>query len=328
MKKMNVYGLVRSSKEGEMPDKAQDQINEMLGEVTEPEDVTEADAEAETLEETSGVDTEEKVNESTTADEEGSEGEEESDEEEVSEGSEEEGESTEGDTVGEGQETEEGSGESSEKPAEEPNIVETQRDMINQMSGLLLRHGIRLPGMTQGDTPQVPQPAPVPEQAPTQSQPMSFEQFQILDDNVDFDDVTSDRASYEAAQRAMLSRYHNYIVQQFTATLPSIVASQVRQVRTLDKAVEAFYEDNDDLVSVRPTVGAIADQVVAENPDWSLDRVLGEAAVRTRKTLGFPDPTKATPKKVVKPSFAKSKGSNRKPKPKVSRLQQDIDDLL
>ncbi len=127
--------------------------------------------------------------------------------------------------------------------------------------------------------------------------------------------------------RAILGRFRDVVVQETTRTLPNVVSSQVKQVAALTKAVDEFYTENPDLKQVRKTVGAVADQIVAGNPNLKMEEVMVQAADKTRELLKMPKPKKD---KVVKPSFAKPKGGGPKRKPvvKKSKLQSEIDDIL
>jgi len=204
------------------------------------------------------------------------------------------------------------------------------RNQINAMSSLLLKHGISLPGdggvvEPIKETPKAAQPTPQP---PPQPQQMSLEELRILADGIDFDDMMENKETFEKGMRQMLANFATLQEQRFTRAIPTIVATQVSQLNTLHRAVDEFYTKNPDLAMVRPTVGMIANQIVAEHPEFNLEQVMEEAATRTRKALRLPGLSRASKKKVITPSFAKAKGTNRKPKPKISKLQQEIDELL
>jgi len=298
-----------------MPD-IRAEIDSMLGEVKEEETLEE------TQEETSTETVEEEiVDESEPEDDQESEEspEEEAEEEiPVSEDAEEEGEEVE--------EPEEEPSE--EEPSEPPDDLVAMREQMNRMSDELLQRGIPIPGVDVEPDP-VAAAIPVEGQTPVvpAAQQMNLEDLVVLEENANFDEIMENPETFVKFQRNLLQRYGQILEQQFTRAIPNIVQNQVKQVTALNKAVDKFYEQNDDLEVVRPTVGAIADRIVSVHPDWSLDKVMAEAAVTTRKVLRMPGKVKKA--RVLKPSFAKPKGSKKRiPKPKVSRLQSDIDDLL
>jgi len=205
---------------------------------------------------------------------------------------------------------------------EEDDEVIALRAQVEAASEALLRAGIAMPGTIPPAQPAQPAAAPT---APVKGQ--TLEEFAILEEDVDFDDVMNDRETFITTMRNILGRYRQMLGQDLSRSIPNVVANQVQRVSALKGAVDSFYQVHEDLLPVRKTVGAVANQVVAEHPDWDLTQVFNEAAVRTRKVMRMKTPKGS---KVVKPSFAKSKGKGRerKPKPKVSKLQQEIDDVL
>jgi flagellar biosynthesis GTPase FlhF len=301
-----------------MPD-IRAEIDSMLGEVKEEETVEE-EASNETVEE-------ETVDEpESETDEESEEGSEEEPEEEVSISKDEEQEEVEVEKETKEETVEE---ETSEPETEEPpDDLVAMREQMNLMSDTLLQKGIPIPGIDVEPDPVV---APVVGQTPIvpATQQMNLEDLVVLEEGSNFDEIMESPEKFVSFQRNLLQRYGQMLEQQFTRAIPNIVQNQVKQVTALNKAVDKFYTENNDLEVVRPTVGAIADRIVAVHPDWSLDKVMAEAAVTTRKVLRMPGKAEVKKSKVLKPSFAKPKGSKKRiPQPKVSKLQSEIDDLL
>ena len=130
--------------------------------------------------------------------------------------------------------------------------------------------------------------------------------------------------------KSVFARHKEMVAQEFMASIPQIVQNQVNQTTALQRSVDDFYSKNEDLLEVRPTVGAVASQVQARHPDWDINRVMVESAKTTRKLLRMPSPSVAKRSKVVRPSFAKQGGTQQrnKPKQKLSKLQSQIDELL
>jgi hypothetical protein len=297
------------------------QIEEMLDELVsggslesekEPEveeEVTETEAETEETEDETGDSTEVEEDEDDT---------EEEVEEEVSE--EEPAEEEEDRTSAEEAEEEEPGTDEDEEHEADSEVTEL-RSQLNEMTALLNQAGIQLPGTQPPATPAAETPPAAAHQ------PMTLEELVILEEDIDFDDVMNDRETFVNTMRSILGRYRQVLAQDFARGIPGVVAQQVQQVTTLRSAVDQFYVENEDLLPIRKTVGAVANQVVAEHPDWQLPQIFEESAKRTRKLMKL-NPKKKT-KKVVTPSFAKKgKKSSRKPKPKVSKLQREIDDVI
>ena len=294
------------------------EIDSMLdGIVTPKESVTEEVAEETTDESTDLSDdgVEEEVDEEVEA------GTEDESEEEVS--------SVEEEEVSEGEAAEEEAGEVVEESVTEEVTDEAAglRDQINQMAMLLQEKGIPMPGF------EAPAPAagvaPAPAQAPQTT--MTLADLVIMEEGADFDAIMDSPEAFAEHQRGLLQRYSALVEQQIGRALPAIVANQVKTITALNNAVDVFYSENEDLKAVRPTVGAIADRIVAAHPDWSLEQVMAEAATTTRKVLKMPEGKKVTTpgnKKVIKPSFVKQKGTKKAPQLKISGLQKDIDDII
>jgi hypothetical protein len=241
-------------------------------------------------------------------------------------------------------------GEVEEPVEEEPGEVEEDavdegvdevselRNRMNKMAEAALRQGVLLPADLLGiedpepdtsETPAVPQQPVVQQPQPQPVAPSSYEDFKILMDGVQFDDFMDNEENFVKGMRNILSQHEQMLSQRFMSAIPSIVQNQVNQTTALQRAVDDFYSHNEDLREVRPTVGAVANQIQARHPDWDVQRVMVESAKTTRKLLRMPSPSVAKRSKVVRPSFAKQGGSQRnKPKQKMSKLQQEIDELL
>jgi hypothetical protein len=156
------------------------------------------------------------------------------------------------------------------------------------------------------------------------------EEFSLLDGQ-DLEQVLDDPAKFETMMRSGYERYGNLLMKKFLTSIPQVVMHQVRQQSVIRSAVDAFYGENKDLQDYKKLVGATINEVVAENPDWKMDKVFNDAAVRTRKVLGLKKVAEGSKgKKKGNPSFAKPKGKSGKSgvKSKPSKLQTDIDSLL
>lgn len=215
------------------------------------------------------------------------------------------------------------------------------RERLNKIAEAALKSGVKLPAdlLEIPEAEPAPAPAdpivpqqPVPPMGPT---PESYNDFGILMEGVNFDDFMDNEENFVSGMRDILSRHEQMLSQRFMTTVPGIVQNQVRQITALQRATENFYSKNEDLTAVKPTVGAVANQIADAHPDWPIDRIMEESAKSTRKLLRLPVPDgKSVKKKVVKkkvnPSFAKSKGASvrNKPKQKLSKQQRQMDELL
>jgi hypothetical protein len=79
----------------------------------------------------------------------------------------------------------------------------------------------------------------------------------------------------------------------------------------VNKKVEDFYEQNQDLNGVREFVGAVATQVQGENPEWDIDKVFEETAKQARERLGLKAVAAKKGAPSRSPAFAGGKGAQR-----------------
>lgn len=125
--------------------------------------------------------------------------------------------------------------------------------------------------------------------------------------------------------------------------IPNIVASTVHRQTTVQSAVQTFYEENPKLKEHMNYVGFITNQVQDEHPDWTVEQILNEAALRSYKGLGIKVTAKQREEerqknvrygkgvKKEKPAFAsKPRGGGRRgiSKDMRSSMQKQIDELL
>ncbi|MBT7082507.1 MAG: hypothetical protein HN929_13780, partial [Chloroflexi bacterium] len=117
-------------------------------------------------------------------------------------------------------------------------------------------------------------------------------------------------------------------VQQVLRSVPELVMGYITRHYAMNRMVDDFYRENVDLADVKQTVAAVANDVHAKNPDLGVDDVFKQSAEATRKLLGMKkEATTAVKRKPKKPAFAKAGGA-RKPAPKISAVQSEINDLL
>jgi hypothetical protein len=205
---------------------------------------------------------------------------------------------------------------------EDPRIAAMQ-ETINQLSSQLV-----------GRQEYAPVAAPAPTQTAPVQQPqveVDLDKFQILPEGVDFEDIVNDKSTFEKFFRDVLGRYEVSRVRRDALATPTMVSRQVQHFLGLHEAVRNFYDTNKDLAPVKPLVGAFSNKIVAEHPDWSLVQVMDEAAKMSRQALGrgITSPGVMKPVAPVKPSFATTNTSrNTAPKPKTTKLQAEIEDLL
>ena len=149
----------------------------------------------------------------------------------------------------------------------------------------------------------------------------------------DIDEVVSDPKKFEAVLNRVAEVIRNDVIEQVFRSTPQLVTSQIQQQTKVNEAVKEFYKENEDLKHVKKTVGAIANDVAADNPDWTLDKVFKQTAVKTRETLGLKKKTvkkvKGNTKPTRKPALQTNvKRANRPDGPSMTETEKDVMDTL
>lgn len=76
-------------------------------------------------------------------------------------------------------------------------------------------------------------------------------------------------------------------MQEMMVILPGMAATLVAQRTNMDKAVEKFYEDNEDFVPHKDYVGLVAQQVQSKNPGLTYETMFKLVAKTVRKNLNL-----------------------------------------
>lgn len=117
---------------------------------------------------------------------------------------------------------------------------------------------------------------------------------------------------------------------QVIERVPDVTQQVLTRKQAMNDVRDNFYKEHPELVNVKQYVAVTANTVASENPDWKIPEVLEEAAKRSRDALGINKLDRNSPviTNKKKPAFAKPKGGQRsKAEPKVSKLQQELDDF-
>ncbi len=155
------------------------------------------------------------------------------------------------------------------------------------------------------------------------------EEFKGLVEVLDLD--ANEAKVLTAFMKAMQNDTQQRSVEQAMKDTPEVVGKYVNRQAVITKMKEKFYEDNPNLVEIKPYVAQVANTVSAKNSDWTMEQVLTETAKVTYKALGIKkELAKKTdkPGKRKKPAFAKGTKGGRKPAPKKSKLESDMQAML
>uniref|UniRef100_A0A6M3K7Q6 Uncharacterized protein n=1 Tax=viral metagenome TaxID=1070528 RepID=A0A6M3K7Q6_9ZZZZ len=216
------------------------------------------------------------------------------------------------------------------EPIIEPKSEDEPEDEVASLKNqneLLLR---RLDAL-EGKSKDVVKEPDDPGEKPDEKKPISF-----LTDDDDIDEILSKK---EKLNEFALRIYQKAIDDASSSTresvfrsIPQVVVQQVQQQMVLREGINEFFKENKDLIPARKTVGAFANEVVAEHPEWTLKEVFVEAEKKTREALGI---KKRALKEVAKSEgdrnpalVGKIKGNKAKDSDRRSGLQTEIDDII
>ena len=217
-----------------------------------------------------------------------------------------------------------------EKEGEEKGKVD-----VSQVDKLLAEID-RLSGLVEPKVEIPPKKKEGEEEKPKEEEPkkdveVDLTSYDFLKD-LDMDDVASDPKILNKILHEVIAKVQLRTTEQVLRSIPQVVMSQVNQQTYFKRMADKFYEDNSDLVNVRQVVKACTQQVQQANPEWEIEKVLKEAAVKTRETLGLSAPkVGASDSKIPSAedaAFVKSKGGSKSNlKRQRTSLQTEIDEL-
>ena len=219
-------------------------------------------------------------------------------------------------------------------PVEEEPSEETTEELLERVRKLTERVE-ELTNLEPGAPTPTPVVAPVPkEEPPVVEAPPVVEEAAIVDflEGAGVDDVLDNKEALNKLLNKVLTQAtgvaQKKVYERVLLSIPDLVLGHINRQSVITKMVSDFYEVNEDLIPVKKTVGAIANTVHAEHPDWQLEEVFKESAVRTRDVLGL---RKKVGKKEIpnleSPAFAKV-GGGKTVKKAGTALQDEINDLL
>jgi hypothetical protein len=194
------------------------------------------------------------------------------------------------------------------------------------------------------ESPKVEKPSPPPVEKPPVEQKQTLpvvEEFEYKDidfvGDLNMDDVTADPKLFnQVINKAVktgidiaLKTIPQHSVKQTLLAIPQVIQAQIKQQSYIDSMVNTFYQENEDLVSVKYTVGQVAESIAAEHPEYGIEQLFKEAGEKTRQILKLPavKVKKETPKSEFENPALVSKTSKRETPAKVDALQAEIDEL-
>ena len=134
---------------------------------------------------------------------------------------------------------------------------------------------------------------------------------------------------YKKAVETALGIVDNRVISR----IPAVTKDMVSQQLSVRAAAEKFYQENEDLIPFKNTVGAFAAKVAKSNPQMKLDKVLENAEKLARKHLSLPKNPEGKVKdkeKGAEPRFPKKPTGDRGNTQgnKLTGMEKEIDDML
>jgi uncharacterized membrane-anchored protein YjiN (DUF445 family) len=134
--------------------------------------------------------------------------------------------------------------------------------------------------------------------------------------------------------KLMEQRMVQSAVDQAMKATPEVVSKNLQHKETMESIKTKFYEQHEILTEFKPLVGQAAQLLADEHPDWTIQKILEEAANKSYKVLGV-DPNKkkelsnsgSEAGKRKTPAFAKTSGARQAPE-KKSGFEKELDAML
>lgn len=149
-------------------------------------------------------------------------------------------------------------------------------------------------------------------------------------EDINLDNIIDSEENFKEFFTKFASAIRTSTTENVLKMIPEVTGKFIIQKEAMNKVRDDFYSNHPELANVKQYVANVANTVSAEHPDWTVPDVLEEAAKRTKDALGLKNVIQKDERRKgrKKPAFAKAKGSKRgKAEPKLSALQQEIDDL-
>jgi hypothetical protein len=145
-----------------------------------------------------------------------------------------------------------------------------------------------------------------------------------------FEDIIENEDSFKKFLGEFAGKVKNVTKEAILKDLPQTVTKLTSEQMETRRIVTEFYDGNKELQTVKPFVAQITNQVASEHPDWTLDKVLEETAVRSYKALGLKKKVEdESARKQKKPAFVDTTRNRRgNPDPQKSKLEKELEELM
>ncbi len=154
----------------------------------------------------------------------------------------------------------------------------------------------------------------------------------------DSEDVFDDPKKFGKCLVDFANQVSQKTVVQTMLAVPEVIRHQTKEELSIQKTVDKFYSDNEDLKPLKATVAQVCNKVASEHPDYTLEEIFKESADRTRKVLNLVKKHKKEKKNQKasnletnpnKANIGKPKGKKKKKQKKsnLTPLQRELDEM-
>jgi len=123
-------------------------------------------------------------------------------------------------------------------------------------------------------------------------------------------------------------------LQEFDRQAPVIMQDTIQKQKTMEDIRSEFFSANPALEPVSQYVASVANELSGKNPEWTVDKVLQEAAKETKTRLNIPDVVEPKPEKDTKkeesnkPALPGATGGARQKPAPANSLADEMEDLF
>ena len=146
-----------------------------------------------------------------------------------------------------------------------------------------------------------------------------------------FEKIVENETDFKKFLGEFATKVKNATEESLLRKLPGTVAKLTKEQMDTRQTVNSFYDEHEQLATVKPFVAQVVSTVASEHADWPLDKVLEESATRAYKALGLKkqatEPVKTGGKK---PAFAGPASGKRGVDPNAgkSKLEKELEELM
>ena len=160
------------------------------------------------------------------------------------------------------------------------------------------------------------------------------EEYSFLKEGESLDDLLADPARFNAKMSEMynaaLQRGAQMALEATYRGLPRTISTYAKQQIETVNLVNDFYQQNKDLIPLKPALARIAQKIGTEHPEYTLSQLLNESGKAARTIFKVKAPINAKRLVSQTPAFVNQKGGpDRLTRPTTTKsLQDDVMDLI